>query len=88
MDSKNVMWLDNDYKLISLDSSLEDISKNTYDYMGYIEDTNYLVVASNGNYKLIDFKNDFDFCHDIKDCDECPFYRWDICPNLIKKEEE
>ena len=30
----------------------------------------------------------FDFCHDIKDCDECPFYRWDICPNLIKKEEE
>ena len=32
--------------------------------------------------------HDFDFCHDIKDCDECPFYRWDICPNLIKKEEE
>ena len=46
---------DNDYKLISLDSSLEDAIKTTYDYMGYIEDTNYLVVASNGNYKLIDF---------------------------------
>lgn len=25
--------------------------------MGYIEDTNYLVVASNGNYKLVDFED-------------------------------
>lgn len=56
-DNYVIVKKDNDYKLISLDSSLEDISKNTYDYMGYIEDTNYLVVASNGNYKLIDFED-------------------------------
>lgn len=37
---------------------------------------------------LENHRNDFDFCHDIKDCDECPFYTWDICPNLIKKEVE
>ena len=34
---------------------------------------------------LENHENDFDFCHDIKDCDECPFYRWDICPNFIKE---
>lgn len=56
-DNYVIVKKDNEYKLISLDSSLEDISKNTYDYMGYIEDTNYLVVASNGNYKLIDFED-------------------------------
>lgn len=56
-DNYVIVKKDNDYKLISLDSSLEDISKNTYDYMGYIEDTNYLVVASNGNYKLVDFED-------------------------------
>lgn len=56
-DNYVIVKKDNDYKLISLDSSVEDISKNTYDYMGYIEDTNYLVVASNGNYKLIDFED-------------------------------
>ena len=56
-DNYVIVKKDNDYKLISLDSSLEDISKNTYDYMGYIEDTNYLVVALNGNYKLIDFED-------------------------------
>lgn len=54
-DNYVIVKKDNDYKLISLDSSLEDAIKTTYDYMGYIEDTNYLVVASNGNYKLIDF---------------------------------
>lgn len=54
-DNYVIVKKDNDYKLISLDSSLEDAIKKTYDYMGYIEDTNYLVVASNGNYKLIDF---------------------------------
>ena len=36
---------------------------------------------------LENHENDFDFCHDIKDCDECPFYRWDICPNFIKEYE-
>ena len=56
-DNYVIVKKDNEYKLISLDSSLEDISKNTYDYMGYIEDTNYLVVASNGNYKLVDFED-------------------------------
>ena len=54
-DNYVIVKKDNDYKLISLDNSLEDAIKTTYDYMGYIEDTNYLVVASNGNYKLIDF---------------------------------
>lgn len=56
-DNYVIVKKDNDYKLISLDSSLEDAIKTTYDYMGYIEDTNYLVVASNGNYKLIDFED-------------------------------
>ena len=56
-DNYVIVKKDNDYKLISLDNSLEDAIKTTYDYMGYIEDTNYLVVASNGNYKLIDFED-------------------------------
>ena len=37
---------------------------------------------------LENHENDFDFCHDIEVCDKCPFNGWDICPNLIKKEEE
>ena len=37
---------------------------------------------------LENYENDFDFCHDIEVCDKCPFNGWDICPNLIKKEEE
>ena len=28
-----------------------------------------------------------DFCNDIDTCEECSFYRWDICPNFLKENE-
>ena len=37
---------------------------------------------------LENYENDLEFCEEIEDCGKCPFYRWDICQNLIKKEEE
>lgn len=36
---------------------------------------------------LENYEKGFDFCHDIEDCAECPFDRWDICPNFIKEYE-
>lgn len=49
---------DNKYGLLSVsDKGLEEDIKNTYDYMGYILNTDYLVVSMNNNYKLIDFED-------------------------------
>lgn len=49
---------DNKYGLLSVsDKGVSEDIKNTYDYMGYILNTDYLVVSSNNNYKLIDFED-------------------------------
>lgn len=34
---------------------------------------------------LENHKNNLDFCHDLDGCDECPFYEYHTCPNLIEK---
>ena len=46
---------DNEYTLIeALNKKIETFT-DTYEYMGYIEDTDALIVASNNKYSLIDF---------------------------------
>lgn len=50
---------DNKYGLLSVsDKGVSEDIKNTYDYMGYILNTDYLIVSTNNNYKLIDFENE------------------------------
>lgn len=47
---------DNLYHLIDLSNNkVSDVIDKEYDYMGYILDTQYLVVSNNNNYSLIDF---------------------------------
>ena len=57
-DNYVIVKKNNNYKLLSFDSSPEEAFKDTYEYMGYIEDTKNLVVATNGNYKIIDFSGE------------------------------
>ena len=55
-DNKVIFKKDNKYGLIEItEKEIKENIKNSYDYMGYIEDTNALVVSNNNNYLLIDF---------------------------------
>ena len=55
-DNKVIYKKDNKYGLIEVnDNEVKDVIQNSYDYMGYIEDTNALVVSNNSNYYLIGF---------------------------------
>ncbi len=45
---------DDKYGLLVFDDEYKEQITFKYDYMGYIDDSKYLVVANNGNYKLID----------------------------------
>lgn len=55
-DNKVIFKKDNKYGLIEItEKEINENIKNSYDYMGYIEDTNALVVSNNNNYLLIDF---------------------------------
>ena len=57
-DNYVIVKKNNNYKLLNFDPSPEEAFKDTYEYMGYIEDTKNLVVATNGNYKIIDFSGE------------------------------
>lgn len=55
-DNNIIFKKDNKYGLIEItDKEVKERIKNSYDYMGYIEDTDKLVVSKNSNYSLIDF---------------------------------
>ena len=55
-DSKIIYKKDNKYGLIEIsDNEVKDVIQNSYEYMGYIEDTDALVVSANNNYSLVDF---------------------------------
>ena len=55
-DNKVIYKKDSKYGLIEVnDNEVKDVIQNSYDYMGYIEDTNALVVSNNSNYYLIGF---------------------------------
>ena len=55
-DSKIIYKKDNKYGLIEIsDNEVKDVIQNSYEYMGYIEDTDALVVSVNNNYSLVDF---------------------------------
>lgn len=55
-DSKIIYKKDNKYGLIEIsDNEVKDAIQNSYEYMGYIEDTDALVVSANNNYSLVDF---------------------------------
>ena len=57
-DKYVIVKKDGNYNLINLDKDVSKVIDTSYDYMGYIEDTNSLVVATNNNYKLINFDGD------------------------------
>lgn len=57
-DKYVILKKDGNYNLINLDKKVSKVIDTSYDYMGYIEDTNNLVVATNNNYKLINFDGD------------------------------
>ena len=57
-DKYVILKKDGNYNLINLDKKVSKAIDTSYDYMGYIEDTNNLVVATNNNYKLINFDGD------------------------------
>ena len=55
-DNKVIFKKDKKYGLLEAsDNEVKEIIQNSYDYMGYIEDTDALVVSNNSNYSLIDF---------------------------------
>ncbi len=57
-DDEVIVKKDDQYGLLGFsDKKVTEEIKFSYDYMGYIEDGKYLVVANNKNYQLIDFDN-------------------------------
>lgn len=55
-DNKVIVKKNNKYGLIELsEKDIDEVIKSTYEYMGYIEDTDALIVSSNSNYSLVDF---------------------------------
>ena len=57
-DKAIVKDVDNQYHVILFDDETKEVIKSTYDYIGYIADSKYLVVADNNNYKLIDLSGE------------------------------
>ncbi len=58
-DNQVIVKKDNKYGLIKVSKSdVDDVIKASYEYMGYIDGTDALVVSNNGNYLLIDFENE------------------------------
>ena len=55
-DNYVIVKKDNKYSLLHvMEDSVKEAFKDTYEYMGYIENTDNIVVSSNNNYSLIDF---------------------------------
>lgn len=55
-ENRVIVKKDGKYGLLSFkDSDISTDIKLNYEYMGYIEDTESLVISTNGNYQLIDF---------------------------------
>ena len=56
-DNQVIVKKDDKYGLIEVtEDEIKENIKNSYDYMGYIEDTDALVVSNNSNYSLVDFE--------------------------------